>query len=164
MTNIVRGNIWYSDAELICITTNGTVIGDNLVMGAGVALQAKDKYAGLENYAGITMNSDYNRCHRLMEVATDRGIKSYYLYGFIPVFCPSVGKLLGFFQTKIDWSKNASLALIGYSIYNLNWYIQQTRVKSVALNFPGIGFGGLKRLDVLPLLASLDERVTVYEI
>lgn len=42
--------------------------------------------------------------------------------------------------------------------------LQDWKSKKIHLNFPGIGNGGLKRSNVLPLLERLPDNVKVWEL
>lgn len=167
---IVQGNIWDSiihgpawagkGCQLLCITTNGIVRNttdkNNLIMGAGIAKQAKDLYPLLPSLAAQVIEE------RGQLVSQELYLRKY-LYGFLPVFYPQSGIILGLFQTKENWAENSRLSLIGYSTEMLASYIQYVGVERVSLNFPGIGLGGLERSKVLPIISSLSDIVTVYE-
>ncbi len=47
------GDIWQSGADVICVTTNGVLRKNgDLVMGAGIALEAKKRYPRLPAFLG----------------------------------------------------------------------------------------------------------------
>lgn len=151
---LIKGNLWDGPEEIKCITTCGNIDkGGQLVMGAGIALQAKEKYPGLPTYAARRIYNHIN--------------KNVALYGF--VICQtdenySPQNYIGLFQSKLNWWDNSGLALIGHSVIEMNKELQLwDDIKSFSLNFPGIGYGGLNRNEVLPILKDLDDRVTVYE-
>lgn len=55
MPTFVTGNMWdsYEVADLFLITTNSTLTRPNkLVMGRGIALQAKERFPGLDTALG----------------------------------------------------------------------------------------------------------------
>lgn len=52
---LARGDMWsaYDGADLFLVTTNGVVTRDGkLVMGAGIARQARDRFPGLDEALG----------------------------------------------------------------------------------------------------------------
>jgi len=68
---------------------------------------------------------------------------------------------LGLFQVKYFWGDDASLDLIRDSARALaNW--TDDNPGPVHLNYPGIGFGRLKKSDVDPLLECLPPQVHVW--
>lgn len=141
------GNMWsvYGSVDLFCITTNSTVNQKGaLVMGRGVALQAKIKFPGIEKLAAPKIKSPY--------------------YGLVII--PEYN--VGLFQVKRDFKQNASLDIIGLSVSRLILWMIQFYTKNkywplVALNFPGIGYGKLKKEDVLPIINLLPNNVEVWE-
>lgn len=149
---LINGDIWESKDNIIAITTNGVITHNNpvLVMGAGIALQAKSRYLNLPKLAANAILSD-----RRTEV-----FPGGFLYGFLPVFIDGV--TIGLFQTKLDWREKAKLSLIGYSVQRLNAYIDKTGI-TVSLNFPGVGFGGLDVAAVYPIISDLSDKVTIYQ-
>lgn len=153
---IVRGDLWESGADLICVTVSGQTDLDNLIMGAGAALDAKMRYPNIASQAYKAI-LDCAESQRRQDAA--------FVFGFAVAPVGAVPDI-GLFQTKYTIGQRADLALIGYSIVKLNLWLQRIDVSPnfrVALNFPGIGLGRLRRESVLPLLESLDRRVTIYE-
>jgi hypothetical protein len=41
--------------------------------------------------------------------------------------------------------------------------IYEAKGNKIAMNFPGIGWGGLNRLEVLPIISSLPDNVEIWE-
>ena len=146
-----RGDMWeYSDASLFLFTGNASVRTDGcLVMGRGAALQAQRRFPNC--------NQTFGQLIRLHQRKFGLGIP----YGVIlhPDIC------LGVFQVKWDWNRDASIDLIRFSVDALIPIAEQyqSRKKIVACNFPGIGYGGLYREDVLPLLKPLPRNVEIWE-
>ena len=72
--------------------------------------------------------------------------------------------ILGIFQVKYHWSSRARTDLIRIATRELKKLAETTWAgKSIAMNFPGIGFGMLQRKDVLPIISLLPDNVTVWE-
>lgn len=162
MPTFVIGELWetWNQVDLVCFTSNSITKKDgSLVMGAGSALQAQRHAPGFAATAGAWLT------------ATGR-IGS--LYGLFVEDVPLFGsdgvrighQALGALQTKRHWMEPSSLPLIAYSLGHLCQFLEQQpeRFRTVAMPFPGIGYGGLPRAEVLPLLAqALPRHVTIYE-
>ncbi len=154
MTIFKTGNMWnrFGEVELFCITTNGTFKADgSLVMGAGIALQATKRFPP----------------GRLEEIAGER-FKAYYQNSYeLPLMYVSdtqeIDQTMGLFHVKYHWNEPASIELIKYSTVRLFRYIANYPKMTVCLNFPGIGYGKLKRDKVLPIIELLPDNVEVWE-
>jgi hypothetical protein len=70
---------------------------------------------------------------------------------------------LGAFQVKRHYSQAASLELIQRSTAALCTWCADHPDASVCLNFPGVGYGRLRRKDVLPIIVQLPDQVTIWE-
>jgi hypothetical protein len=142
---IIKGNIWdYWPANRakniynpVCIPTNGIVMkmdGDSvkgLVMGAGVARDALINCLGIDIFFG-----------QMVE-----------LYGNKP-FYHEPSKLISF-PTKHHWKDKADINLITQSaeiIKKIKNFYEFRHIYSV---WPGIGFGGLNKKIVKPVLESI---------
>lgn len=164
---IINEDIWNSHVDLIAITTNSHITTlPALVMGRGLAKQAKERYPELPRIAVETIR----------EKTHYHTADNYPVYGFITTFTSSEpyelsprDRVMGLFQVKYDFRVRASLALIGYSVGCLNNWLYHYHPRElkpdyrVALNFPGISNGGLHEEQVLPLLEDLDDRVLIYK-
>ena len=71
-------------------------------------------------------------------------------------------KVMGF-QSKIHWSNKSSLELIKFANMKLEQYISTNVSATVAIPLPGVGLGGLRVEDVLPILLKHD-RVSWYSL
>lgn len=143
-----RGNLWHSGADLICVTGNATIRNDGcLVMGRGAALEAQNKYPGINMEFG-TM---------IMKAQRANGST---VYGML-IAKRETKPDLGLFQVKHHFKDKAELGLITESVRYLD--LLSSDYKLVAMNFPGIGWGGLDRADVLPLLKKLPDNVEIWE-
>jgi hypothetical protein len=139
------GDMWVAleETDLFLITANATIKRNGaLVMGRGLALEAKRRFPGLDL-----------ACGRLV------GDRQVYGVGVLPApFTP-----LGLFQVKNHFRERADLDLIKRSVRALLSLLEFSRLERVDLNFPGIGNGGLPQSCVLPLIEPLPDRVHVWK-
>jgi hypothetical protein len=143
------GNLFDSKDMFIFVTANSyiTTKGD-LVMGRGAALELATRYPDLKSEFGSIIKE---WCGHL-------GV-----YGtlVIPVYNEHSTldnrQTYGIFQVKKHFKNLAELDLIKISADMLN-----KNPLTISMNFPGIGNGGLKAKDVLPIIEFLDDNVTVY--
>jgi hypothetical protein len=136
-----NGNLWDHNDGYIAITTNG-VIKDNgdLVMGAGVALEAKVRYPELPTILG----------------------KYVFEYGNQPYICKKF-KLISF-PTKHHFKNPSDIDLILQSARILTKMLDRIDIQKVYMPKPGCGNGGLQWIYVKPLLEKiLDDRFTIIE-
>ena len=123
----VFGDIWKYSADIICITTNGTIKNNGEgVMGAGIALQAKKKNLDLPAILGNTLK----------------------IYG--NHFCEF--KNYAFFPVKHNWWEKADLELIERSALELANFANLNADKIYVLPRPGCGNGGLKWEEVKEII------------
>jgi hypothetical protein len=151
--NIITGNLWdeIGKADLILFTANSTLtVRGQLVMGAGVALEAKRHFpATPERFGGLVRI----RCANMG------------FYGII--ICPclrsqdGVFQSLGAFQVKANWQNKAQRNFIQQSAAQLSSIAPD--FERIAMNFPGIGAGGLDEQEVTPLLKDLPDNVWIYK-
>ena len=142
-----RGNLWNSTDDVILITGNSYVRNDGaLVMGRGAALEAQNRYPGCNLVFG-----------KLIRKAADP-------YGVV-LHPDLVGPRLGVFQVKRHFKDDADMDLIRFSVETLVALMITGKLQRmlVSINFPGIGFGRLRKDDVLPVISSLPDQVTVWE-
>lgn len=136
----VYGNIWDYSADVICITTNGYVKGNGAaVMGRGVALQAKQRYSGIEFEIG-----------RLVKEA-----------GNHVWLVSSNGPAIITFPVKHKWNEMADMGLIAKSTYQLMDLIKSMNKLLFVLPRPGCGNGQLSWGDVKPIVSALPDNVHV---
>ena len=143
-----KGNVWSTLGDercLLLITTNSVVKKNGeLVMGAGIAKEATQRFPGIQKIFGDEILANAKQFER---------------YGLI--VGPS--KKLGAFQTKINWRDNSLLGVIEYSTKMLANWLEDNPGYSAQLPLPGCGNGGLDPEEVYPILNQfLDERVTVW--
>ena len=138
----------YDDADLFLITTNSTLKKNGaLVMGRGIARQARDRFSGLDLALG-------------REITAVCGHLGHYHLLLSPRW-PAAK--LGAFQVKTHYARPESLALIRQSALALIARCEEHPGAAVHVNYPGIGNGGLARPQVLPLLKPLPDNVYVWE-
>ncbi len=151
MPKFKTGDMWtaYTAVDLFLITTNSTLKqGEHaLVMGRGIARQAKERFPGLDTALG----------RQIQALCGNQGV-----YGLLISLRWPDAKL-GAFQVKRRYSQPASLELIRCSTAALCVWCADHPHAQVALNFPGIGNGRLRREDVLPIIAQLPDQVTIWE-
>jgi len=139
------GDMWtaWDRADLFLITTNSYLKSPGvLVMGRGVARQARDRFPGLDKTLG--MHIDHLGCYGLL----------------ISPLWPE--RKLGLFQVKGHFSHPADLDLITKSTRELvDWCLAHPSAE-VHLNFPGIGNGQLKAEEVMPVITALPDSVHVW--
>jgi len=137
-----RGNLLKNLTEYDCnfITTNSCVkwYGE-LIMGAGYALQIAKLHPELPLIFG-GMIQDFPKDYHLLRVGD-----------------------FGAFQVNRYCYSPAVIALIKQSAHELKEYANMQSESLFSLNFPGIGFGGLSREVVLPILQQLPDNVHVWE-
>ncbi len=134
-------HVWDLPNNVFVITTNATIKRNGaLVMGRGIAREARDKFPGLDIAIGRAISRAGNP------------------YGFL--MSPK-GKM-GIFQVKDHFKAKASLELIKRSAVMLSQWAQQHPQITVNLNFPGIGWGHLKSWDVAPQIRCLPDNVHVW--
>lgn len=150
MPHFQCGDMWtaFASADLFLITTNSAIRKDGvLVMGRGIARQARERFPGLDAALGKQI---LNGCGNLGQ------------YGLLVSPRWPAAKL-GAFQVKAHYSQPADLKLIRHSTAMLCAWCAAYPDAQVVLNYPGIGNGRLRRETILPIIAQLPEQVTIWE-
>lgn len=147
MAKFRKGNMLehLDECELAFITTNAMVKKDgSLVMGRGIAQQARDMFPGIDKSFGKRI--------------TDCGFhqKAYHI-----ISQDDYPKIYAF-QVKYSWWEEADLDLIKKSTEMLGETACKNMDKQFFLNFPGVGNGKLKIEDVRPIIEQLPDNVTVW--
>jgi hypothetical protein len=135
-----RGNIWtIHNPAPVCITTNGIIKNDGtLVMGAGIALQAKQRFPELPG--------------KLADAVSQHGNHTLYM----------PDENIFSFPTKHDWKDKSDLALIAQSATELLIITEKVGFTEVYLPKPGCANGQLDWEDVKNVISViLDDRFTV---
>ena len=137
----VVGDMWKMDADAICVTTNGIIKKNGeAVMGAGVALQAKNRYPSLPRALAKKLRSVGNHVYHMPQ--SDIHIIT--------------------FPTKHDWRDDSDIKLIERSCEELVVLTHCLGWKKVILPRPGCANGKLNWSDVkLVLEKHFDNRFCI---
>lgn len=148
-----KGNILESGADVVLFTGNATLRKDGcLVMGRGAAKAVLEHYPNCNRAFGSLIAYHYR-------VTDGNG-----WYGVL-IHPDRHSPILGVFQVKDAYWDTAKLSMIAASVDILKRLTETDwKHKRIALNFPGIGNGGLRREDVYPLLLRLPDNVEIYEL
>lgn len=158
MPQFCTGNMWtaYESADLFLISTNSMLRRDGaLVMGRGIAKEARDRFPGLDKALGQQIQKQCGNPSAPLRPGLG-------VYGLL-ISPRWPAARLGAFQVKTNAMQAASLVLIQKSTTALCVWCQEHPQASVHLNFPGIGAGRLLREKVLPIIEQLPETVCIWE-
>jgi len=134
----IIGNLFDQKADVLCITTNGTLRGKRGVMGAGCAKEAKDNWPAIDVALGNQLMQRGN------VVSILKMLLEYYLVSF-PV--------------KNHYSETASLSLIERSCQQVVDMANRMGWRKIVIPQPGCGCGRLNWEQVRPIcLKYLDDR------
>jgi len=141
------GNIWEEDLDVVCVTTNGIVTKNGLVMGKGIALEASQRFPGIEVVFGKhVMKFGNTPClYRNYPLIKEMHIIS------IP--------------TKHHWRSMSDIVLIEDSIKMLIGIVNTNpNFRRIGMTKPGCGNGGLSWENVVkPLIEPmLDDRFIIF--
>jgi hypothetical protein len=146
-------NLWKPQPHpgVYIVTTNFSVNRSNeLVMGRGAALEAKNRIPGIAAEAGDFVIK-YSETHR----TSDTGKVVPYCFHLLRNPRPDEGKYgFGLFQVKWNYDQKADLGLINCSMVSLRYYCLTYPHISIRMNYPGIGFGQLPRSEVNKIVES----------
>lgn len=140
----IRGDFFHladsGEYEAIVIPVNAILDSHgNLVMGAGVALSAKEKWPWMPGALGPF--------HTMSSICIRRENMPFAVLTM---------------QTKMDWRKDSNLELIQNSASSMSKYVDSNKWKKVLLPRVGCGKGRLTWEEVQPILAPiLDDRYYV---
>ena len=136
------GNLWNSidEYDAVFITTNGTIKKNGSgVMGRGIAKQAMNRYDGIDQVLGTGLSIWGNN---VFQIWRDPRVFN--------------------FPVKHEWRQGADLELIQRSAEQLAYLVTMNKW-TVALNYPGIGNGGLYIKQVSPIVEELPDSVEVWQ-
>lgn len=137
----------YNQDDNLLITTNAVVtVSGKLVMGAGAALQAREKFKGIDKVFG-----------QYVQLHSSDGV-THCLYGCVPKLFHNIGM----FQTKYHYGNKSPVDLIEFSTNMLNDYAERNPNEIFNLNYPGINHGGLTIGQVYPIIRYLPDNVFVW--
>ncbi len=160
---IAYSNLWESKADIYAITTNSFIKNNGeLVMGRGAALEAKNQYSRLAYEAGERI---LQMCGHLGEYNwfdISRVLPSGCMYDIRDGKALRLVHIFGMFQVKYHFKDKADLDLIYRSTLILKNQAQRMPYAKIAMNFPGIGNGGLSIDQVLPIVQILPDNVTLH--
>jgi len=138
------GNMWsiFKETNFFIFTGNSYLKTNGaLVMGRGLALEVRTRIPGIDLKLG-----------KLIHEHIDPDTKK---YGFLTNHILEAKKMIGIFQVKTHYQFDASLDLIKYSAEMLLAFALLLPDKRFDMNFPGIGYGRLKRQDVLKVIKPI---------
>ena len=124
----VHGNLWDTLADAIVITTNGATRKDGAaIMGRGVALQAKQRYPGIEYVLGRLIRENGNHVNMIVH---------------------NIPRVISF-PVKDHWRQRADLKLINQSAAELVQLVNlgsslSYDLQTIVLPRPGCGNGKLR--------------------
>lgn len=145
------GNLWTLPADARCITTNGMTRPSDgkAAMGKGCALEARNRFPGLDTYLGLMLHDYGNHVHQLMQAPKQpMGTGTWVLLSF---------------PTKHHWKDKSDLNLIRQSCAELLEVADtEPRWETILLPRPGCGAGGLSWPAVKAVISPLlDDRVVI---
>lgn len=142
-----RGDLWELPADARCITTNGFVKTSGLaVMGRGCALEARERFPGIDAHLGALINRHGNH----VQVLPSTHREDWDIVAF-PV--------------KHHWRQLADLDLIVRSCHELMALADEHHWQRILLPRPGCGNGQRDwDIEVRPAIFDvLDDRVVVID-
>lgn len=133
----------FHDTDVFMITTNPIRRTDGaVVMGRGIALEAKTRYPQLPYDFGYNLERYGNK--------------------FVGKIGEYDGTPIWYFMVKDNWKYDADFGIISSSIWTMKEHFKDSN-KHIDLNFPGIGNGRLPRDRVLYLLEDLPDNIHIWE-
>lgn len=137
--NEIYGNLWDAPGIKV-VTTNGYVkTNGKAVMGRGCALEAAQLYTELPKLLGTAILTKGNHVHLFMCKNKENIIFELFT-----------------FPVKHEWHQIADLTLIQRSAFELAFLAQENNFHGdITLPRPGCGNGGLKWVDVKPVLEPI---------
>jgi hypothetical protein len=133
-------------------------------MGAGAAKAVRDKFKGIDATFGRMLKPE-NIKPEYREAMRDQ-------YGFIYDLRrvnTTEGVWVCALQTKARYSEKSNLGFIDKSLAMASeYFLPYGTLYTVSMAYPGIGFGGLTKAEVQPLLEKhlgfLGDRLRVYDL
>ena len=146
----IKKDIWSflndPTTDAICVTTNGIVKANGeLVMGKGIALEAKLKFPSLPKIIGDKIKLLGHKLHYISTLQTTTK----------PIFIVA-------FPTKFNYKDSSDINLIKKSCTELVEFCNEMKLKKIYLPRPGCGNGGLNWEDVKKEISLLlDDRFII---
>lgn len=149
-------DLFEEKAHAKCLTTNGFVKKNGeAVMGAGVALQAKNRWPSLAYHLG---ESIYNYGNHVLSLGNEYDVETDHVTRWFS------------FPVKHHWREKADMELIKRSAFELTAKVNQFEnfydesFNTVLIPKPGCGNGGLRWEDVKEVIEPiLDDRFVVID-
>lgn len=135
---------------LVCTTNSVLKSNGELVMGAGIAKDFKNRYPDLPRFFGDGMRKN-----------TTKIVNGWPFYGIMSIIDILDKQYLIALQTKYHYKDKSPLDLIVRSCEMLKEYCDNWNKNKILMTRPGCGNGGLKWEDVKPAINFLDDRFTV---
>ena len=142
MPTFRKGEMFDAIGYIIVTTNSFLTSGNKLVMRTGAAWELQRKVPGIDEEFGKII---FEQCGHLGR------------YGFL------LYRGYGALQVKYRFDEKAILDLIEFSLGKLADLSNKCPHIWFNVNFPGIGNGGLNKVDVMPLLNILPGNVYVWE-
>lgn len=153
MPTFHTGDYWtaYESADLFLFTSNGCIDSGALIMGAGTAKQVRDRFKGIDRAIATAIINH-----------PDTQGTNPYLYGLLVSDRWPAGKVAAF-QTKEHYNEGSCPALIYTTTCQLQEWCAAHPKAIVHMPFPGIGYGGLKKEEIYPIVDVLPDTVNIWE-
>lgn len=154
-----HGNMWsaWEQADLFVITTNGIVTKDGrLVMGKGIALEAKERFPGIDQVLGACVSK---KPYAKGESASRTALSHEY-HLLVSQAWPH--KKLACLQTKYHWMGCANVKLIKESLARLKQWAEEHPAAQIHVNMPGVGEGKVKPETIMRYVEALPDNVYVW--
>lgn len=145
-----QGNMFdhLSDYDYFFVTTNSYIKRDgSLVMGRGAALQLKEMFPKIPYIFGELVKQ---LCGHMGE------------YNLVYYYPSGLNVCIGAVQVKYHYLGTADLLLVQRSLEVLKDRALVWKTKKIALNYPGIGFGGLPFALVETIVDLLPDNIDVW--
>ncbi len=152
---MIKGNVWdaYNQdrhSMILCPCNGYLAGGKRLVMGAGFAKEVRDRFRGIDVELAWAIKAAGERINDKQPI---------WRYGFCN-YTSGIGAL----QSKEHWRDVSTVEIIRYSVSVLQKRLDTDPRLIIHTPIPGIGLGGLHIDQVMPLLETLPDRVTVYRL
>lgn len=161
-------NIKLEKYEALVITTNNVVKSNGeLVMGAGIAKLAKEKWPDLPQYWGACLRYKQKESPYIDTYHCDG---EYHNLMYIPDECfdnvniKVTGYIVLALQTKRHWKDKSDINLIIRSCIKLKEFADRVKLNKVYMTRPGCGNGGLNWNKVKEAISFLDERFIICHV
>lgn len=146
--------------DIVIFTANNVITKDGkLVMGAGAAKACLDAFPGVDKQIVKAMKFLPDKRNFGFISTSTRLVK-----GLID---KNVSRFVGAFQTKRSYREPSTIEIIKNSVKILKKHATYGFELSswiYHMNFPGIGLGGLREDEVLPIIGELPDNVFVYKV